>query len=183
MVSTRLVALAFVLLAGCSSASGPPPSKDGGAPVTSGGGAGGGSAATSVPAALVGTWTAGRGGTTLSYDTITDTSSPSNASGLAFQFAADGTFAKAYRDSNGGSCPTIVLATESGTVAWSESDFQLDSRHGTTQWWSACGGGVASQPLGDADLDRARYTFQLDGGDLILTRTTDNASARFHRSQ
>jgi hypothetical protein len=139
--------------------------------------------ATTAPAAVVGTWTAGRGGTTVSYDTITGTSTPANASGLAFLFAADGTFAKAYRDSNGGDCPMIVLATESGTVDWSDGSFQLHSEHGTTKTWGSCGGGMTSQEMPATDLDNERYTFSLDGEELVLTRVSDGASARFHRSQ
>lgn len=147
------------------------------------GGDGTGAARAAVPPALVGTWTAGRGGTTVAYDTLTSTSSPSNASGLAFQFAANGTFAKAFRDSNGGSCPTNVLATESGTVEWGERELQLHSDRGTSQMWSSCGGGIAEQPLGDAELDRARYRFEMEGDELVLTRTSDDATARFHRAE
>lgn len=138
---------------------------------------------TPAPEDLVGTWTAGRGGTTVSYDAITETSS-SNASGLAFQFAADGTFAKAYRDATGGSCGTILVGTESGRVAWGDGRFQLEPSHGESRMWSSCSpGAVASQPLGDADLDHAGYAFELAGEELLLTRATDGASARFRRSR
>lgn len=168
------LALVTATLAGCTVGTGAPATKADGA---------GGAPSKGAPAALVGTWTAGRGGTTVAYDTLTSTSSPSNASGLAFQFAADGTFAKAYRDSNGGSCPMIVLATESGTVEWGDGDFVLHSERGTSRMWSSCGGPVATQPLGDGELDRARYTFAFDGEDLVLTRATDKATARFRRAQ
>jgi hypothetical protein len=197
-IALRLaLAAAFALVAGCTT-----DATGGGGTTTppheTGGGGSGGAApgpaqgpapapkahATPAPAALVGTWTAGRGGTTVSYDALTGTSSSSNASGLAFQFASDGTFAKAYRDSNGGSCPMIVLATEAGTVEWGSSDFVLHSDHGTSKMWSSCSpGAVATQSLPDADLDRDRYAFQLDGEELVLTRASDAATARFRRSQ
>ncbi len=199
-----LIASSFVLAVatGCTVSSTSPDRKsaDGGASGSSssggasssegssgGGGSGSsgasGNAGASVPAEVIGTWTAGRGGTTVAYDTITGTSS-SNASGLAFQFAADGTFAKAYRDSTGGSgCSTIVVGTEAGSVAWGEGSFQLHSDHGTTREWSSCTPSlVATQAMPDSDLDRAGYTYQMDGDVLVLTRD-DGATARFQRSQ
>lgn len=141
----------------------------------------GGTVPSTTPPELVGTWTAGRGGTTVSYDTLTGTSS-SNASGLAYRFAADGTFAKAYRDSTGGGCATVVVGTEAGTVAWGDGHLDLRSDHGTVQSWSTCSpGAVASQPMRTADLDRAGYAFRLEGDELVLVRD-DGASARFRRS-
>lgn len=138
--------------------------------------------ASTAPPELVGIWTAGRGGTTVAYDDITGTSA-SNASGLAFQFAADGTFAKAYRDSTGGGgCATVVVATESGSVVYGAGHLQLQSTHGVVQTFSSCSPSVvAKQEMPASDLDRAGYTFAFDGGDLVLTRD-DGASARFRRS-
>ena len=49
--------------------------------------------------------------------------------------------------------------------------------------WSSCSpGAVATTPLADADLDHAGYTFELAGEELLLTRSTDGASARFRRA-
>jgi hypothetical protein len=193
-------ALALFLSAGCTAGSGtsggggtvgshadggPETGSTSGASSSSSGSSGGNTPqGNPAPAALVGTWTAGRGGTTVSYDTIADTSSPSNASGLAYQFAADGTFAKAYRDSNGGSCPIIVVGTESGVATWGDGEVALYSHHGQSQQWSSCSpGAVSTEPMAESDLDRASYSYQLNGDELLLTRTSDGASATFRRSQ
>ena len=186
----KRLALCLLLLAACTSAADPAPRPE---PTGSTGAPGAGAAtdtpaaspapgAAPTPAALVGTWTAGRGGTTVSYDAITGTSS-SNASGLAFQFAADGTFAKAWRDSAGGSCGMIVVATESGTIAWRAGGFQLRSTHGETRSFSSCSpGAVAVTPMTEADRDRGSYTYTLDGDELVLANEA-GASARFTRAR
>lgn len=187
----RLALCLFLLTAACTATTEPEPRPSPSASTAgdTGGGARAdapaapaGPASPATPAELVGTWTAGRGGTTVSYDAITGSSS-SNASGLAFRFAADGTFAKAYRDSAGGSCGTVVVATESGAVAWRDGGFRLRSNHGETRSFSSCSpGAVAVSPMAAADLDTGSYTYALEGDTLVLANEAGD-SARFTRAR
>lgn len=118
----------------------------------------------------------------VTYDQITGTTSPIS-SGLAFRFAEDGAYAKAFRSSNGGSCGMVLIGTESGTIHWEDGRFELHPAHGEALSFASCTpGAVARSALSAGDLDSNAYTWRLDSDQLTITRESDGASAVFSRS-
>lgn len=135
-----------------------------------------------TPNALVGTWFAGAGGTTVSVDPSTGVVGDSNAAGVTFAFGADGTYTKAFRGhSSAGGCGTTLHAYEVGTVAWEGETFTLQPASGTSWSENNCSPSLnQTHQLSAEQLDRGSYAWGFDG-DALLLQDAQGALASYRR--
>lgn len=115
MRTTLGVALLMVSTVGCVGGS-----------AANGASSGSGDAARGAPAkdatgtideALVGSWYAGRGGTSIGYDTTTGTFGAPNGTGMLYAFHEDGTYQKAVQSTEDGPCLLGYVTVESGVTS------------------------------------------------------------------
>jgi hypothetical protein len=152
----------------------------------SGGGAGGGGVGSgggggSLDAALVGTWWAGRGGTSSPYDPSTGSWGTPNGGGLGFVFRDDGSYTKVAMDyTSTGDCTTGWSAFEDGTEVSDGSTVQLTPASGHIEFSSSCAPSEDSdKPIAvqDDTLSYAVAPYSQDPTRTGLTLTAQDGSS------
>jgi hypothetical protein len=194
MIARALGALtASLLLMACSS---PSPGGKGSASTADGTGNGGSGSGTTSGAggggsfdpALVGSWWAGRGGTSFPYDSQTGEWGTPNGGGLGFIFRADGSFTKAVLDyTSTGSCTTGYSAFEDGTVTSDGGTLVLHKASGHIEFNSTCVPSADSdKPLTVTD-ETLTYVIAPYSQDASMTGMTvtgqDGASSELRKIQ
>ncbi|MGZ3455929.1 MAG: hypothetical protein ACXVEF_40360 [Polyangiales bacterium] len=155
-----------LLAAGCSSAS---DGSKSGSKITGG---------APPPAAIVGSWYAGAGYTSMPYDPATGTFGTPTGQGLVYVLRADGSYTKAYQSyvSNGG-CTTGMSAFESGTISVNGDRLETDPTSGSTHFSDSCAPSLDSDKPAES-LAPETFTFTLEGSELVLVRS-DGVTGRF----
>ncbi|MCC6751540.1 MAG: hypothetical protein IT371_28060 [Deltaproteobacteria bacterium] len=92
-----------------------------------------------VPAVLVGSWFAGAGGTTTSFDPASGATGTPNGERLLYEFKADGSYRKTYQSYQAsGGCASGFTAAESGWAEASETTLTLTPDAGHLQVKNSC---------------------------------------------
>jgi hypothetical protein len=141
-----------------------------------------GGAGSSMPAPLVGSWYAGRGGTSAPYDPVSGTFGTPNGSGLVYLFGGDGRYTKAFQSyaSNGG-CTSGYTAFEAGTVHLEGNSLVTTPSSGHLKYTDSCAPSLDSDtPTAPENLVVERFSYSVDGDQLVLQRD-DGASSQFAR--
>jgi len=141
-----------------------------------------GSAGSAVPAPLVGSWYAGRGGTSAPYDPVSGTFGTPNGSGLVYLFAGDGRYTKAFQSyaSNGG-CTSGYTAFEEGALRLEGSSLVTLPSSGHLRYTDSCAPSLDSDtPTAPENLVAERFLYAVDGDQLVLQRD-DGATSQFAR--
>jgi len=177
--SIAVVGLVAAMLLGCSGGGGQgwdpqggggegsTPSGGGVGSTASGGGGqgnapgGGAPSPGSIPAALVNSWYAGQGYTSVPYSPSTGTWGTPSGKGLIYIFEADGSYQKAFQsyESSGG-CTTGFTAFESGTAIVNGDQLALSPDSGRLKYTASCAPSLDSDdPL--VDLADEYFTWSL----------------------
>jgi len=138
-----------------------------------------------TPGALVGSWYAGRGGTTAPYDPVSGTFGRPSGSGLLYLFQPGGRYLKGFQsyESSGG-CTTGFTVTEQGVIYATDSTLTTHPTSGRRVFEDTCAPSLDSDdPV--TDLADETFTWEVSGDDptapvLSLVRT-DGAAATFVR--
>jgi hypothetical protein len=189
MNARRLFAsAALVVLTACSASSG----SGGGQTAKASGGAGGGAAGSggggTLDSAIVGSWWAGRGGTSFPYDPTTGSWGTPNGGGLGFIFRGEGTYTKASLDyTTTGDCTTGWSAFEDGTATSDGHSLQLSPASAHLQFNSSCAPSEDSDKPIAAQSETLVYSvapYSQDPSVPALTLTApDGASSEFRQIQ
>lgn len=171
--------LAVGMLVGCVGTQRPSGSDDDATPDVGGGGGGGGGGQ-ALPSELVGSWYAGRGGTSAPYDPATGSWGTPNGDGLVYLFEADGSYTKAFQSyaSNGG-CTTGFSAFEAGQVWMDDAMLTTHPTSGHLVFEDTCSPSLDSDEPLDSLQDET-FTWELRSAELWLQRV-DGPEATFQR--
>jgi hypothetical protein len=147
----------------------------------------GGDATGDLPGALVGSWFAGRGGTSAPYDPDTGTWGAPNGTGMTFVFRADGSYTQATQGSASNlGCTSAWIAFEEGTATAEGERLFLHPTRGHRQYTDTCAPGLDSDDPIDVE-DQAftwsvgPYSVDASLAGLTVQRESDGASAEFRK--
>lgn len=141
----------------------------------------------STPEELLGSWYAGRGGTSSPYDPATGAFGRPNGQGLIYVFEAGGRYRKAFQSyaSNGG-CTNGFTAHEEGSLTAEAHTLQLRPTSGHLLTEDTCAPSLNSdEPL--TGLGDESFTWELRPAELdaaqteLLLQRSDGAASTFHR--
>jgi hypothetical protein len=174
-------ALALVISsAGCSS---PPVQKNGS--LAQAGDQSPGAPAASFAPALLGSWYAGRGGTSIPYDSQTGEFGAPSGDGLMFVFRADGSYTKATQSVvSNADCTTGFMAFEDGTASTDGDQLELHPTRGHLEYFG-CTGSDTDKPIAvsDENLSWSLAPSSADGSQMALTLVSqsDGSSSEFRK--
>jgi hypothetical protein len=140
----------------------------------------------SLDPALDGSWYAGRGGTSIAYDSETGQFGAPNGDGLMFVFRADGTYTKVAQSvvSNAG-CSTGFMAFEEGTATTQSTQLLLHPTRGHLEYFGCTAGSETDKPIAVSDealtWSIAPYSLDPSMSGLTLVRVSDGSSSEFRR--
>lgn len=161
--------LVVLLLAACPDGGDDDDDDDNG-----GGGGGGGD----TPSALVGSWYAGRGGTTAPYDPAAGSWGMPSGQGLVYVFEAGGRYTKAFQSyESAGGCTTGFTAFESGDLIVGGTSLVTHPTSGHMVYRATCSPELDSDTALDQLADET-FTWSRDGDTLLLQRD-DGAESTF----